>query len=33
MNEFNKLRWATIGYHYDWTQKVFKIAIKNKINK
>ncbi|RNA12919.1 Alkylated DNA repair alkB -like protein, partial [Brachionus plicatilis] len=22
-NEFNKLRWATIGYHYDWTNKVY----------
>lgn len=22
MTEFNKLRWATIGYHYDWTNKV-----------
>jgi alkylated DNA repair protein alkB family protein 1 len=21
--EFNKLRWATIGYHYDWTNKVY----------
>ncbi|CAF0775387.1 unnamed protein product [Brachionus calyciflorus] len=21
--EFNKLRWTTIGYHYDWTNKVY----------
>ena len=20
--DFNKLRWTTIGYHYDWTEKV-----------
>ena len=23
-SEFNKLRWATIGYHYNWTEKVKK---------
>jgi len=22
-NQFNKLRWATVGYHYDWTNKVY----------
>lgn len=22
MTEYNKLRWTTIGYHYDWTNKV-----------
>lgn len=21
--DFNKLRWATVGYHYDWTNKVY----------
>ena len=21
--QFNKLRWATIGYHYDWTNKIY----------
>lgn len=27
MSEFNKLRWTTIGYHYDWTNKVQYILI------
>jgi len=22
-SEFNKLRWATVGYHYNWTDKIY----------